>query len=61
MEANVQKNDVAAFATEAKMPAKPVAPGDSLRLDLDFRWALSDLKVRMAPPARAEQEVVARR
>jgi hypothetical protein len=56
MEANVQKNDVAAFATEAKMPAKPVAPGDSLRLDLDFRWALSDLKVRVAPPARASRK-----
>jgi hypothetical protein len=34
-----------ATEAQAKMTAHHAAPGDSLRLDLDFRWALSDLKV----------------
>jgi hypothetical protein len=65
METNVQKNDlflsrngqgIAAFATDAKMAAKRVAPGDSLRLDLDFRWALSDLKVGAAAPEQVNKK-----
>jgi hypothetical protein len=68
MEANAQRKDRYVFPNgqgvatidgaelEAKMPTKRVAPGDSLRLDLDFRWALSDLKVRAAALERASKK-----
>ncbi len=61
----MQKNDlflshngqgIATFATQTEIPAKRVAPGDSLRLDLDFRWALSDLKVRAPASERASKK-----
>jgi hypothetical protein len=38
------------------MPFKQAAPGDSLRLDLDFKWSLSDLKIRPEAPERANKK-----
>jgi hypothetical protein len=57
---------IATFATldaaevEAAKVANQVAPGASLKFDLDFKWTLSDLEIRAATLEHPSAETIAR-